>query len=119
MIDQEMGWRGKIRLILPSVQTVTEPLYNHVAPGGVRFCASRVLIQRNVLADHDDMEREAFRAGRELATARVDCIAYCCTGSGMLQGIDGDRQFCLEMEAETGIPTTSTLSAVLESLDTL
>jgi len=65
------------------------------------------------------MEREAFRAGRELSTTGINCIAYCCTGSGILQGIDGDREFCLRMEKGTGIPTTSTLSAVLEGLKVL
>jgi maleate isomerase len=65
------------------------------------------------------MEREAFRAARELATADVDCIAYCCTVSGILQGIEGDKEFCRKLAAETGIPTTSTLSAMLEALEVL
>jgi maleate isomerase len=65
------------------------------------------------------MEREAFRAARELATAGVDCIAYCCTLTGIIQGIDGDKLFCRRLEEETGIPTTSALSAALESLEAL
>ncbi len=83
------------------------------------FFTSRMLIGQSVMADHDQMEKEAFRAGRELATAGVDCIAYCCTVSGILKGIDGDREFCRRMEKETGIPTTSTLSAILEILQRL
>jgi maleate isomerase len=119
MINDRMGWRGKVGLILPSMQTVTEPIYYRIAPIGVAFFTSRVLVPGSVITYHADMEREAFRAGRELATAGVDCIAYCCTGSGVLMGIEGDKEFCLRMERETGIPTTSTLSSVLEGLEML
>ena len=119
MMNEKIGWRGKIGLILNSGQIVTEPLYNRVAPAGVSFFGSRILVERGVVEDHVNMEREAFRAARELATAEVDCIAYCCTFSGILQGIEGNKRFCLQMEKETGIPTTSTLSAILESLEIL
>lgn len=119
MINERIGWRGKVGLIVNSGQIVTEPLYNRVAPAGVNFFASRILVERGVLADHANMERDAFRAGRELASAKVDCIAYCCTMSGILQGIEGNKEFCLQMEKETGIPTTSTLSAILEGLERL
>ncbi len=91
MLHEVIGWRGKIGLILPSVQTVTEPLYNRIAPEGVAFFASRVLVEKSVRAEHEKMEKEAFRAGKELSTAGVDCIAYCCTASGIYVGIKGDR----------------------------
>jgi maleate isomerase len=119
MMNERIGWRGKIGLILPSVQTVTEPLYYRIAPEGIAFFTSRILVRHSVMADHGQMEQEAFRAGRELATAGVDCIAYCCTVSGVLKGIEGDREFCHQLQQETGIPTTSTLSAILESLELL
>ncbi len=119
MMQDRIGWRGKVGLILPSVQTVTEPLYYRIAPQGMAFFTSRMLVGKSVHADHDQMESAAFRAGRELATAGVDLIAYCCTVSGVLKGVEGDREFCRRMEKETGIPTTSTLSAILESLELL
>ncbi|OGP55228.1 MAG: hypothetical protein A2162_06520 [Deltaproteobacteria bacterium RBG_13_52_11b] len=118
-MGDRFGWRGKVGLILPSVQTVTEPLFYRIAPQGVAFYTSRVLIRGNVMSDHADMEREAFRAAKELATAGVDCIAYCCTGSGILLGMEGDRTFCLKMEKETGIPILSSLSAMIEGLETM
>ena len=119
MMDEKIGWRGKIGLIVNSGQIVTEPVYNRLAPSGISFFASRILVERGVLEDHATMEKDAFRAGRELASAGVDCIAYCCTFSGILQGVEGNKRFCLQMEKETGIPTTSTLSAILEGLETL
>ncbi len=118
-MEDRFGWRGKVGLILPSVQTVTEPLFYRVAPQGVAFFTSRVLIRGSVMTDHADMKKEAFRAAKELATAGVDCIAYCCTGSGVLMGIDGDKKFCLEIEKETGITTLSALSSMVEGLQAM
>ncbi len=118
-MNEKIGWRGKIGLILPSVQTVTEPVYNRIAPEGVAFFASRLLIRGNVSEDHANMEKEAFRAARELATAGVGCMAYCCTVSGIILGTEKDREFCHQLEKETRIPVTSTLSAMLEALDLL
>jgi maleate isomerase len=108
-----------VGLILPARQIVTEPLYYRIAPPGVAFFSSRILSRGNVLIDHEEREKGAFRAGKELAAAGVDCLVYCCTASGILQGIEGNLQFCRKMEEETGIPTTSTLSSVLEGLDAL
>jgi maleate isomerase len=119
MMNESFGWRGKIGLIINSGQVITEPLYNRLAPAGVGIYASRILVEGGVLESHLSMEREAFRAARELATADVDCLAYCCTVSGVLQGIEGDKNFCLRMAEETGIPTTSTLAAMLEALEIL
>jgi len=119
MISQFNGKQARVGLIVNSSQIVTEPLYYRVAPAKVNFYASRILVERGVLEDHTNMEREAFRAARELATARVNCIAYCCTMSGILQGIEGNKEFCIRMEKETGVPTTSTLSAILDGLETL
>ena len=118
-MNEYMGWRGKIGLIVNGGQVITEPLYNRVAPAGVCFYASRILVKGSVMEDHLNMERAAFRAAQELASAGVDVIAYCCTVSGMLQGIEGDRQFCRRIAEETGIPTLSTLTAVLEALQVL
>jgi len=118
-MNEYMGWRGKIGLIVNSGQVITEPLYNHVAPAGVCFYASRILVKKSVIEEHLNMEREAFRAAHELASADVQAIVYCCTVSGMLQGIEGDRQFCRRIEEETGIPTMSTLSAILAALKAL
>lgn len=119
MMDEHLGRRGKVGLIVNSGQIVTEPLYNRAAPPGVCFYASRVLVEGRASDSHAGMEREAFRAARELATADVDCIAYCCTMTGIAQGIEGDRKFCLRIEQETGVPATSALSAALEALNIL
>ena len=66
-----------------------------------------------------EMEKHSGRAVEELATANVDSIAYCCTVSGALRGIEGDRGFCREMEAQWGVPIASTMLAAVEALEHL
>ena len=118
-LKENFGWRAKVGLIVPSLQTITEPLFNRIAPDGVAFFCSRVLVQKGVLASHAAMEIDALRAAKELSAAGVDCIAYCCTASGIIRGIEGERAFCEKLKNETGVPVISTLSAVLEALRTL
>ncbi len=65
------------------------------------------------------MEKEKGRAVRELASARLDCIADCCTASGVLRGLEADKAFCSGIEQDTGIRTTSTLQAIVEALEVL
>ena len=65
------------------------------------------------------MESNASRAVGELASAKVDSVAYCCTVSGALRGMEGDRQFCQELESEWNTPITSTMWAVAEALQHL
>lgn len=119
MMDESFGWRGKIGLIVRSGQIITEPLYSSIAPPGVSFYASRVLAGGSGSEMDANLERAVFRAGKELASAGVDCIAYCCTASGISMGLEGDRDFRRRMGEETGVPTISTFSAVLDALETL
>ena len=113
-------WRAKIGLVVVSSAIMPESRYARAAPPGVGFFTSRMLakpgtgVQRLV-----EMERHAPQAVEELATAHMDSIAYCCTVSGALRGLNGERAFCLEMEEKWGIPVTSTMLAVVEALQHL
>ena len=113
---EQLVWRARVGLITTSGQVVTEPRYYGVAPEGVSFHTSRMLNPGTGLEGLVEMERNAGRAIEELATADVDSIAYCCTVSGALRGLDADRAFCRETEERWGIPTTSTMLACTEAL---
>jgi maleate isomerase len=116
----QLAWRAKIGLIVVSSGIVPEARYARVALPGVGFFASRMLLPiGGGLRGLAEMERSAARAAEELASAQVDAIAYCCTVSGALRGIEADREFCREMEERLGIPTTSTMLAAVEALQHL
>lgn len=111
------GWRARIGLILPSVNTVVEPWYYQVAPRGVAFHAARVYLPPALTAESlGEMDRHNLRAAREVASAQVDVVAHCCTASSILRGPEHDRAVAAEIERETGIPTTTAMDAVLRAL---
>lgn len=111
------GWRARIGLILPSVNTVVEPLYYRIAPNGVAFHAARVYLAPALTADNlERMDAETLRAAREVASAQVDVIAHCCTASSILKGPAHDRAVAAEIERATGVPTTTAMDAVLRAL---
>jgi maleate isomerase len=86
----------------------------------VAFLTSRMMLAEDQSIDAlIEVERNAVRAVGELASAKVDSVAYCCTVSGALRGMEKDRQFCRDMETQWGTPTTSTMLAVAEALQHL
>lgn len=106
-------------LVLPSVQVVTEPLFNRLVGGTQDFLASRVLLQGATAADLVAMEEQVPRAIEELATANVDLLVSCCTASGAIRGLPADLALCQDVQLRTGIPMTTTMSSIVRRLRAL
>lgn len=113
----KLGWRAKVGLIIPSVNTVTEPVFYALAPQGISFHTSRTYITGSGIEAVKAMEENKDKAVRELASAKPDLIVDCCTASGVTRGLEADKAFCEEVERDTGIRMTSTIQAVLEVLE--
>jgi maleate isomerase len=114
-----LAWKAKIGLVVVSSSTVCEGRYARVAPRDVGFFTSRMLLRGGGLEALEAMEGNAARAMEELASIPVDAIAYCCTVSGALRGVVGDRHFCQDMAQRWGMPVTSTMLAATEALQHL
>jgi maleate isomerase len=115
----QLQWKAKIGLVVVSSSTVCEGRYPRVAPRDVGFFTSRMLLSGGGLQGLEAMECNAARAMQELASVPVDAMAYCCTVSGALRGVEGDRAFCQEMVERWGIPVTSTMLAATEAMQHL
>ena len=100
-MNQVWGWRGRVGLIMPASQTVTEPLFYATAPEGVSFHTSRLVIEGSDPEGIARMEALVPRAVDELVQARVNCLVYLCVSSGLVRGLDSERQFCKEIEEKT------------------
>lgn len=111
------GWRAKIGVITPTVNTITEPEFNRIVPDGVTAHFTRMPIHRH---PEDDGFRSLFadldvRVG-ELATCGVDVVAYNCTVGSMscpadvLLGRIGEK---------SGTPAVATAGAVLAAFRAL
>ena len=112
----QLEWKAKIGLVVVSSSTVCEGRYPRVAPRDVGFFTSRMLLSGGGLEGLEAMECNAGRAMEELASVPVDVIAYCCTVSGALRGVEGDRAFCQDMTQRWGIPVASTMLAATEAM---
>ena len=115
-MDDPFGWRAKVGILLPSVNTVIEPWFYHVAPAGVTFHFARMgLGEGGGLDSIKKMAGNSLEAARLLAGIPVDLIAYCCTASTLIMGPDYDSRLISKLESETGIPCTTTTISILKA----
>lgn len=119
MRDKVWGYRGRVGLIMPAPQTVTEPLFYATAPEGISFHTSRLLASRFGPTGMAESEALVPKAIDELVQARVNCIAYLCVTGGLVRGVAGEKQFCQEMAERAGVPVISALLSALEALNLL
>jgi maleate cis-trans isomerase len=113
------GWKGRIGLLTPSVNTVVEPETNRMAPEGINIYAARM---RNATVDVEntkDMLNHVNRAADELASAKMDVIAFACTAGSFFEGTSGEQELKTTIERIAGAPAVTTAGAVTESLQTL
>ncbi|MFT4783000.1 MAG: maleate isomerase [Paracoccaceae bacterium] len=106
--------RGKrVGMLTPSSNTVLEPYTSAMfAPFGdeasAHFGRFRVLeISMSNTSQGQFTDAPILDAARSLAEAKVDLIAWNGTSASWL-GLEKDRALCTLIEAETGIPATST-----------
>jgi maleate isomerase len=113
------GWRGRIGLLVPSVNTVAEPEMNLIAPEGIAAFAARM---RNAKADHKDtlgLIKHVERATDELASAHVDVVAFTCTAGSFIQGGKGEDELRKLIEKTAQVPSVTTSGAVVQALKRL
>ena len=110
------GARGKIGVIVPSLNNTLEPEFNRMAPPGIAIFATRLRLERGVPDDLRAMAELAEQAGELLLHADVDIIAYCCTTGSLIDGVDWDRALAARIHEATGLPVTTTASAVIGAM---
>jgi len=120
MYESVYGWKAKIGLILPSPNIVSEPEFNVMKPKGVSVHIARALLARKE-NEHpaEGLKRMAEfteDSAKLLATAEVDIITYGCTSGSFAKGVGFDEEIIRRIEDATGIPATTTSTAVLRAL---
>ena len=118
----ELGTRGRIGLIVPSVNTVVEPEMNRMKPEGVTVHAARVLIPA-AMSTLDAFVRmceegcqNARNAVDSLFTAKVDVYAFAFTAGSFFRGAGWDEEIAKEIEAEGHAPCVVTSTAAVDAL---
>jgi maleate isomerase len=112
--------RARVGLIIPSVNRMSEPQFNHYAPPGLGIYVSRGRVAgEEATKSPQALADEIARAAARLADASPDLIVFHCTATSMRGGPEGETQIIDLIERESGIKTLSTSRLVAEALHEL
>lgn len=108
------GWKARIGLMIVASNAIIEPEFNAMVPKDVSVHVTRMLHERSIeglkrMADYTE------EAAQLLAYAGVNIIAYACTAGSLVEGVGWDQKISRRIEAATGIPATTTSTAVINT----
>jgi maleate isomerase len=114
------GTRGRIGLITLATDTSVLPEYTLLMPQGVTVYPAPIVLPRGEVTasalaemlEGDQLERAAAL----LAWAAVDIIVFACTTGSLVHGLGWDRALIARIEYASGLPATTTTTAVLAAL---
>lgn len=107
---------AKVGLILPSVNTTTEPEFAWVAPPGISFHATRVFMDVTTPQALRAMNKEVRRAAELLATLSPHVVAYACTAGSFVDGPEATAALLGQMREILGCPVVATSAAMVSAL---
>src|ERR1700730_14737185 len=84
--------RARIGLIIPSVNRMTEPQFNHYAPEGLGIHVARGRVAGQPGKRVPELTDEIAHAAGTLADAGPDIIVFHCTNTSMKEGADGEAR---------------------------
>lgn len=111
--------KARVGLIIPSVNTFSEPQFNHFAPEGLGIHVARARVAGQYKRPLPEMKNEIADAAQLLSDAHPDVIVFHCTDTSMTQGPQGEGKILDIVKDATGIDAMATSRLVLEALQTL
>jgi maleate cis-trans isomerase len=111
------GWRARIGLLVPSINTTMETELWSIVPKGVSVHTGRIAGGRHGTPETlRGMEAEARRAAEPLSMVEPDVVIYACTSGSFFEGPAWNRKICEEIGAITKCPTITTAGAMVAAL---
>jgi maleate cis-trans isomerase len=111
------GWRARIGLLVPSINTTMEPEVWSIVPRGVSVHTARIAGGRHGTPETlRGMEAEAKRAAEPLSMVEPDVVIYSCTSGSFFEGPAWNQKICDELTAITKCPTITTAGAMVAAL---
>jgi maleate cis-trans isomerase len=111
--------RARIGMIIPSVNSMTEPQFSHLAPPGLSVNVARARVAGEWKRPLPQMIDEIASAARLLSDVEPDLIVFHCTDTSMSQGPQGEGRILDIVKQATGIEALATSRLVLEALQAL
>ena len=111
------GWRGRIGLLVPSINTTMETEFWRIAPQGVSVHTARIAGGRHGTPEElRSMEGASLKAAEEVAMVEPDVIVYGCTSGSFFEGPEWNRRICEQLTAITRAPAVTTAGAMAACL---
>jgi maleate isomerase len=97
---------------------VVEPWFSRVCPPGVTVHAARMFLDANLTREAlVRMDREEGMQGvKQIMSCKPASVAYCCTASSIVQGLEYDGRLNHELQHAAGVPAFTATSAIIEAL---
>jgi maleate cis-trans isomerase len=110
---------ARIGMIIPSVNSMTEPQFNHFAPPGLAVHVARARVAGPWKRPLAAMAEEIATSAKLLSDVAPDLIVFHCTDTSMTQGPQGEGRILDIVGDATGIAAVATSRLVLEALQAL
>jgi maleate isomerase len=111
--------RARIGMIIPSVNSMTEPQFNRFAPPGLAVNVARARVAGEWKRPLDVMADEIATSAKLLSDVEPNLIVFHCTDTSMTQGPQGEGRILDIVKDATGIEALATSRLVLEALQAL
>ena len=110
--------RARLGVILPSVNTVVEPWFSAICPPGVTLHAARMFLDNDLTPEAlVRMDRdEGLRGLKQIMSCRPASVAYCCTASSIVQGLEYDGRLNHELHQAAGVPAFTATRGIIDAL---
>jgi len=108
--------RARIGLIIPSVNSMSEPQFNHYAPPGLGVHVARARVAGQWKRPLPQMADEITLSAQLLSDVSPNLIVFHCTDTSMTQGPQGEGKILDIVKDATGIEAVATSRLVLEAL---
>ena len=117
--NQMVAPGARIGLIIPSVNTLSEPQFNRFAPAGLSIHVARARVAGEWKRPLAAMADEIALSAQLLADCKPAPIVFHCTDTSMTEGPDGEQKILDLVHDATGIAALATSRLVLEALRAL
>lgn len=113
----------RVGVIVPSLNTIIEDDFRRYLPPEVAYHTARLRLRKvDGKVTHEslrDAGEEAPVVAQYLSDALVDAIAFNCTGACAEGGPEANARIERAIAQATGLPATTTLSALLQAIEEL
>ncbi|MEM7405707.1 MAG: aspartate/glutamate racemase family protein [Pseudomonadota bacterium] len=114
------GWRARIGLLVPSVNSIMEPEMWRTVPEGVTVHTARIAGGREGTPEElRNMEVESQHACARVAMAEPHVIVYACTSGSFFEGRAWNENIARQLTGIANVPTVTTAGAMAASLQAI